>query len=1134
MTDEHRLRLLHLVERELVGPYDPAEMIAENPQRRYIVGQLSASDDGGLLGLDDESEYDASVLAMSEDSDVLALAREPDPASTESPVDGNEPTEDSASISKARRESLSSMGISFVVMPGTELSYEVTWGEYRREDARYARQPKNALGRILLDKACHLSSQTHDRVTVKWIARELKGRLIVSIFALNTSDSKVRDGTERLYQVGIMVRCPDSSPGFLSRSDLTHEDAARDLEANDLLFRKRKEFAIGLHTAVRPCLSADGLSCYELRSTALPHGDSRTTSTREFSVGNKALDMKWLAATSDSKTTCAELRALFAGYSVWADGLRREADDLVPVLRDLGTVQVEAIADRVRRLKDGINLLECDSAAYTAFRFANEVMARVQYRTSDDARKSYEFGASIDNTARAGRWYPFQLAFIVSTLADFVRPDRAERNIVDVLFFPTGGGKTEAYLGLASFVMAYRRLRADPTEGGAGLSTLMRYTLRLLTTQQFFRAATAVCAAETIRRELLFGNLLGAQPFSIGLWIGPMTPQSYETAVIAIKQARLEHFSCARKCQLSQDVASAGILKLGRRDESVNVLPSTECPWCFTLLCVGCLDLDEDAERVIIRCPNPACEFERKGPPFENAPSIDGLPLFIVDSDVYRMCPTIIIATVDKFATLPFRGEAKALFGNVERRCSVCGFLTDSTAHKKQHRSLERSVTALASVDLIIQDELHTITDNLGSIYGLFETVVEYLSTHSTVSPKYVCATATVKAVETQIRHLYGQRRSAVFPPTGLEAGDTFFSSEKESTAAKPGRQYVGIYAPTFSRLSTFVAVLSAILASAWQLEEEVGIDLADPYLTLLGYFNTIRDLGGVKGLLGDDVPPVLKEIAGRNGWNARELTSWQDELTGRISSAEVPERLQTLQTKYVRNAGCDYMAATNMISVGVDVPRLGAMIVDGQPKTTAEYIQATSRVGRRFPGIVFVVYNAMRPRDVSHYEHFYAYHDSFYKFVEAGSITPFSDGAIDRYLSGAFVACYRLSASKSDNDAADSYVTDSKGLNKSIVAAFLERAKPFGEHGLRSAKIALNEVQVKWSSSGPKLKYVVYKSRYNNKSQPASIGLKQQAVLRASDEEPNAAVDALFDAPRSMRNVEAEVPLKVLVDEEG
>jgi hypothetical protein len=435
---------------------------------------------------------------------------------------------------------------------------------------------------------------------------------------------------------------------------------------------------------------------------------------------------------------------------------------------------------------------------------------------------------------------------------------------------------------------------------------------------------------------------------------------------------------------------------------------------------------------------------------------------------------------------------------------------------------------------LIIQDELHTINDNLGSIYGLFETAVDFLMRRGSRYPKYVCATATVKAVEQQIKQLYGQRSAAIFPPVGLVAGDTYFSIDERPSSEKPGRRYVGIYAPIFSRLSTFVAVLSAILACSWRCKEVDGVKSADPYLTILGYFNTIRDLGGVKGLLGDDVPPVLLDIARRNGWQPRVLSDWQDELTGRISSSEVPERLRTLDRSFSVEPGCDFMAATNMISVGVDISRLGVMVVDGQPKTTSEYIQATSRIGRKFPGVVFVVYNAMRPRDVSHYEHFYGYHESFYRFVEAGSVTPFSDGVIDRYLRSAFVASYRLITKRSDNDSASSYINDPNGLNNAIVEAFTERAAAFGPHSRRSVKMALDDVQQKWATAKKDIRYVTYVSRYKKRPSAASnsFPVTRHNVIRPADDPLDPSIHALFVAPRSMRNVEAEVPLKVRVDE--
>ena len=423
MSDEYRRLILDLVERELVGPYAEDEVIDENPQRRYVVGQLATSEDGGLLGLDDETQYDAEALTTADETDVLAPSLEE--AATDSEADGDEPAEDSASIAKARRESLSSMGVSFVVSPGTEISYEATWGEYRRDGDRFAREQRTALGQIVFDRACSLTAREHGRATVKWIARELRGKLIASVFILNASSKTPKDGTERLYQVGIALRCPQSASGFLSRSDVSADLSHSELDANDLLFRKRKEFAIGLHTAVRPTIASDG-TCRELVSKTLPNVDTRRTSSRKFNAGLDAMSMEWLASTGDAKETCAELHTLFSAYSDWPQQLRREADDLEPRLRDLSAVQIGAVEERVARLNYGIDLLASDPKAFLAFRFANEVMARVQFRTAPDTRKTYKIGEPMDDAARAGTWYPFQLAFLLSVLPDFVFPDRSE------------------------------------------------------------------------------------------------------------------------------------------------------------------------------------------------------------------------------------------------------------------------------------------------------------------------------------------------------------------------------------------------------------------------------------------------------------------------------------------------------------------------------------------------------------------------------------------------------------------------------------------------------------------------------------------------------------------------------------
>jgi hypothetical protein len=300
--------------------------------------------------------------------------------------------------------------------------------------------------------------------------------------------------------------------------------------------------------------------------------------------------------------------------------------------------------------------------------------------------------------------------------------------------------------------------------------------------------------------------------------------------------------------------------------------------------------------------------------------------------------------------------------------------------------------------------------------------------------------------------------------------------------------------------------------------------------MTLVGYFNTIRDLGGVKALLGDDIPPRMTAIAISRGWKRRVLRSWEEELTGRIASNQVPKRLEALERTFDPAqpvAAIDVMACTNMISVGVDVQRLGLMFVDGQPKSTSEYIQATSRVGRRAPGLVVTVYNAMRPRDVSHYEHFFDYHDSYYRYVEAGTVAPFSDGAIARYLASAYVAAYRLSVDRSKNDAAGAERGDT-ARRAAVERTFLDRAGAFGEHEQSSVRANLDELSDYWSSAPTNLKYAF-------SGLPKAAGTAKRGnltyLIAANDAPGLDRVQSYKSVARSMRNVEAQVSLRLDVD---
>ena len=332
--------------------------------------------------------------------------------------------------------------------------------------------------------------------------------------------------------------------------------------------------------------------------------------------------------------------------------------------------------------------------------------------------------------------------------------------------------------------------------------------------------------------------------------------------------------------------------------------------------------------------------------------------------------------------------------------------------------------------DLIIQDELHLISGPLGTLVGLYETAVDGLSTWDfdghAVRPKVIASTATIRRSEEQIHNLF-LRKVKIFPPAGLDVDDNFFSRRQPSSDDSPGRLYIGICAPGTRMKTVLIRVYVAYMAAAQTLYEKHG-RLADPWMTLVGYFNSIRDLGGMRRAVGDTVSNRLRRISAR-GLATRAITAFDvEELTSRKSAVEIPKILDKLeqvfdpeqdrerqQRRKNRQAidsakqPLSVVLATNMISVGVDVGRLSLMVVANQPKATAEYIQATSRVGRSFPGLVCTVYNWARPRDLSHYERFEHYHDTFYQHVEALSVTPFSPRAMDRGLSGVLVSYIRL-----------------------------------------------------------------------------------------------------------------------------
>ena len=463
---------------------------------------------------------------------------------------------------------------------------------------------------------------------------------------------------------------------------------------------------------------------------------------------------------------------------------------------------------------------------------------------------------------------------------------------------------------------------------------------------------------------------------------------------------------------------------------------------------------------------------------------------------IYAKCPTIILSTVDKFARLPWNVNTNALFGRVDRKCSRDGYVAIGAEHGRHNKTASLPASTIDNIrpflppELIIQDELHLITGPLGTVYGAYETIIEDMCIHDGIKPKYVVSTATIKNAEAQTRCLYARKNTTQFPPNGFEIGDSFFIREIP-VENDPFRKYVGVCAPGQSVKTALLRVYAIILQAAYtySLQDEYK-EVIDPYYSLVGYFNSIRELGGAVRLLQDDIPKRIYRIKNKYGLDKQRYLNHNVEITSRMSSYKIPEKLNQLETTCDSKECLDTAIATNMIAVGMDVDRLGLMVVTGQPKQNSEYIQATSRIGRAFPGLVVTLYNAYRPRDLSHYENFTGYHSQLYRFVEGTTATPFSARARDRVMHALVISAIRLNfpnmANNPDAAAIGSLTKEQLDSVKSLIIDRLNIIKPSAR---ADAEEEIDRFIDWWKLQAAQTKplryYVVGTERYNRLMNP-------------------------------------------------
>ncbi len=1028
---------------DLLGPANgpEEEIVGMSVRDRYLVGKLSP-----------KVPPNSSEQPDIPDPEDMPNPEELQPQINDDHVDvdhqgpgviDDQDEEESTDNNIALNQSLvpSSIGLTFCIDSDAEkIEVVASWGRYEREVSETAvhkktgkplrcwkRYPAGGSQTIPLTpgeiEPIPLDDHTPDVVLQGKVYGEVgKRQRLVALFLVN---NQIKPDTNQdatwIFQPELIVRDPEGRAIFRKRPvhDVGNEDDPDQAEriALEMVYRNRVEFAIGHGVSVHATTADnDPLHATEIRTTVVPQYEVPVTETPGSEPEDRPvmrqivqcgfLDMNRLAEMPTEELVAA-LSLLTDDYTAWiAEQRSRIGSDVVGFDRAAGEA-LDRCGDVLERLREGIGVLETNEQALTAFRFMNRAMAaqRVHGVYSLAQRRGETKSVDDYDIPKNRTWRPFQLAFVLLSIPALADPTHEDRTqpvdaIADLLWFPTGGGKTEAYLGASAFAIGIRRLQGEVGgyDGTRGLSVIMRYTLRLLTIQQFQRAAALICAMETIRRS--DPKQWGTTPFTIGLWVGQSTtPNTTAQSNIAVENERDGKFASSTPAQL------------------------TTCPWCGSEIAPGReIKVDKERGKTIIYCGDRKgrCEFSKTKAQGE------GLPVVVVDEEIYRRPPSMLIATVDKFAMMAWKGESRNLFGYVSKECPRHGFLLPDAKCTGKHTksgilpaTTVRQVKKLRPPDLIIQDEFHLISGPLGTLVGLYESAVDELASWKldgkTIKPKIVASTATVRKADSQINNVF-LRKVSIFPPHGLDIKDNFFSVQR-STQEKPGRQYMGICSPGSSRPAVLIRVYVAFLSAAKALFDKFG-EAADPYMTLVGYFNSLRELGGMRRLAEDDVQTrsyrVKMSDVLRPGLAQRSIRNI-DELTSRVSSKDIPKKLDQLEIKFKENwekgevQSTDVVLATNMLSVGVDVNRIGLMVVNGQPKNTAEYIQATSRVGRAFPGIVCTVLTWSRPRDFSHFETYEHYHACFYKHVESQSVTPFAPRALDRGLTGTMVSLMRL-----------------------------------------------------------------------------------------------------------------------------
>jgi len=798
----------------------------------------------------------------------------------------------------------------------------------------------------------------------------------------------------------------------------------KEAEEIEFIYRNVNSYAVGHNCSVK---WNENHSVTE--TTFLPEQNIKNV-INEFDDNSldDCLDIKNLSNWGLPKETIvSNLKRFVKSYKEWIEKQVTEINKLNRTESEIANRLVDRQKENFNRLNSNVDLLN-DDKVFRAFQIANTAML-IQLIVSNDKRlgkvekeisefdtelnfDNLEFFKTYDSKKQLDfipKYRPFQLAFFILSLEEMVDPEkRQQKNTVDLIWFPTGGGKTEAYLAVTAFTIAYRRIKNDLNFGGT--SVIMRYTLRLLTAQQFERASRLISSLEFLRKQKEFKNDLKdgeGNEITIGLWVGQAsTPNTIQEA---IKLLDGEKYGMEAEAQKGNN----------GDPHKYNEFQLSSCPWCGTKSIskfkntygkeVWKYGFKSKRSDFIIHCLNQKCTFHTR------------LPIQVVDEVLYQNPPTLLFGTVDKFAMLAWQENA--------------------------HNFFKANTDEGLPPDLIIQDELHLLNGPLGSVTGLFESTIELLCTKNGIGPKIISSTATTRNTDLQIKRLYGNRKVNVFPPSGINYDDSFFA--KESKESK--RRYIGFMPTGKTAIDTQLQLLAHLLVSRLEVFKNLETkSRADNYWTIVSYYNSLKDVGKIYNKVGDEVSNFTSTLQYRlsqlfqpfdeYSFNFYGIPGRTEELTSRVESAKIKSVLKEIEKPFdenklvTREKGLkyltdvvDFVLATNMISVGIDISRLNIMVLNGMPKNIAEYIQASSRVGRKTKGLAITLLDPNRAREKSYFEHFINFHSAFYKCVEPISITPFTENTIDKMLTTAFVTYIRNKIPAMANDDAARYFEKEK-----------------------------------------------------------------------------------------------------------